>query len=151
MTPVRYRAKQPVHSCMQCNNNATTSAQLHAVQQQCNNQCTAACSATTMQQPVHSCMQCNNNATTSAQLHAVQQQCNNQCTAACSATTMQQPVHSCMQCNNNCSFQKELVTQLYMLSALTIHYTTAHAQYSLYLVTVSCPRSQKVTLACSMF
>ena len=50
-----------------------------------------------------------------------------------------------------CSFQKELVTQLHMLSELTIHYTTAHAQYSLYLVTVSCPRSQKVTLACSMF
>ena len=46
---------------------------------------------------------------------------------------------------------KELVTQLHMLSALTIHYTTAHAQYSFYLVTVSCPRNQKVTLACSMF
>ena len=52
---------------------------------------------------------------------------------------------------NLCSFQKELVTQLHMLSALTIHYTTAHAQYSLYLVTVSCPRSRRVTLACSMF
>ena len=32
-----------------------------------------------------------------------------------------------------CSFQKELVTRLHMLSALTIHYTTAHAQYSLLL------------------
>ena len=53
--------------------------------------------------------------------------------------------------DSRCSLQKELVTQLHMLSALTIHYTTAHAQYSLYLVTVSCPSSQKVILACSMF